>query len=104
MLPASQVLAATTGAMPPPPQLSGHLKSGEDPGLPRPASRQCSEPCGLNGHNCGVGGPRWSECPHMPLLLPWSWLLAWTEGSIQMWVGIQGRWEGHRLLFVILLD
>lgn len=39
-----------------PPQLSGHLKSGEDPGLPRPASRRCSEPCGLNGHNCGVGG------------------------------------------------
>ena len=52
----------------------------------------------------GSGGPRWSECPHVPLPLPWSWLLAWTEGSIQMWVGIQGRWGGHRLLFVILLD
>lgn len=31
-------------------------------------------------------------------------LVAWTEGSIQMWVGTQGHWEGHRLLFVILLD
>lgn len=44
-----------------------------------------------------------SVSSHAPSAAP-VLLVAWTEGSIQMWVGTQGRWEGHRLLFIILLD
>ena len=50
-----------------------------------------------------LGAPVVLVSSHAPSAAP-VLLVAWTEGSIQMWVGTQGHWEGHRLLFVILLD
>lgn len=51
----------------------------------------------------GRGASVVSLSSHAPSAAP-VLLAAWTEGSIQVWVGTQGSWKGRRLLFVFLLD
>lgn len=83
------------------------LLSGGDPSLPCAVSRLCSEPVGFEGHSRRVLGARSSGNECLSCAAPCTapvLLVAWMEWGITMQVGAQGRWEGHRLLLVLLVN